>query len=101
MKKTKQTIPENAKQLDLEKDKSDAKNQFLTTAQGLKINDDNNTLKAGERGPSLLEDFILREKSRILITREFQKELFMLEVLRRMVILNCTILWKNIPKQVS
>ena len=36
--------------------------QFLTTNQGLKISDDQNSLKAGERGPSLLEDFHLREK---------------------------------------
>jgi len=36
--------------------------EFMTTDQGLKINDDNNSLKAGDRGPSLLEDFILREK---------------------------------------
>ncbi len=36
--------------------------QFLTTNQGLKINDNQNSLKAGERGASLLEDFILREK---------------------------------------
>ena len=36
--------------------------QYLTTNQGLRINDDQNTLKAGERGPSLLEDFHLREK---------------------------------------
>jgi catalase len=36
--------------------------QFLTTNQGLKINDNNNSLKAGERGATLLEDFILREK---------------------------------------
>jgi catalase len=34
----------------------------LTTNQGLAINDDQNSLKAGERGPSLLEDFHLREK---------------------------------------
>jgi catalase len=34
----------------------------LTTNQGLLINDDTNTLKAGERGPSLLEDFHFREK---------------------------------------
>ena len=34
----------------------------LTTNQGLLINDDTNSLKAGERGPSLLEDFHLREK---------------------------------------
>jgi catalase len=36
--------------------------EHLTTNQGLRINDDQNTLKAGERGPSLLEDFHLREK---------------------------------------
>lgn len=34
----------------------------MTTNQGLKVNDTNNSLKAGERGASLLEDFILREK---------------------------------------
>ncbi len=37
-------------------------NMGLTTNQGLAINDDQNSLKAGERGPSLLEDFHLREK---------------------------------------
>lgn len=36
--------------------------QPLTTNQGLPINDNQNSLKAGSRGPSLLEDFILREK---------------------------------------
>ena len=50
------------KQRDLEVNKSQSDGQFLTTNQGLKINDNNNSLKAGERGPSLLEDFILREK---------------------------------------
>lgn len=34
----------------------------LTTNQGVKINDDQNSLKSGERGSTLLEDFILREK---------------------------------------
>lgn len=53
---------DNAKLQDLEKNKSDGTGQFLTTDHGVKINDDNNSLKAGERGPSLLEDFILREK---------------------------------------
>ncbi len=38
------------------------KDEFLTTNQGLKINDDQNSLKAGNRGPSLLEDFHFREK---------------------------------------
>src|SRR3990170_5066792 len=37
-------------------------NEFMTTNQGLKINDDQNSLKAGDRGATLLEDFILREK---------------------------------------
>ena len=37
--------------------------QFLTTDHGVRINDDQNTLKGGGgRGPSLLEDFIFREK---------------------------------------
>ncbi|MCY0976911.1 catalase [Chryseobacterium wangxinyae] len=40
-------------------DNSDA---ALTTNQGLKINNNQDSLKAGERGPSLLDDFILREK---------------------------------------
>ncbi|MES2925138.1 MAG: catalase, partial [Verrucomicrobiota bacterium] len=35
---------------------------ILTTNQGLPISDNQNSLKAGERGPILLEDFILREK---------------------------------------
>ena len=42
--------------------KSDGTDQPLTTNQGLKINDNQNSLKAGERGPTLLEDFIMREK---------------------------------------
>jgi catalase len=35
---------------------------FLTTAEGLRLQDTNHSLKAGPRGPSLLEDFHLREK---------------------------------------
>lgn len=35
--------------------------QFMTTDHGLRINDDQNSLKAGERGATLLEDFIMRE----------------------------------------
>ena len=34
----------------------------LTTNQGLPVGDNQNSLKAGGRGPTLLEDFILREK---------------------------------------
>ncbi|BDT66594.1 catalase HPII [Comamonadaceae bacterium OS-1] len=36
--------------------------QPLTTNQGLAFPDNHNSLKAGARGPTLLEDFILREK---------------------------------------
>ena len=36
--------------------------EFLTTAQGLRLPDTDHSLKAGPRGPSLLEDFHLREK---------------------------------------
>lgn len=35
---------------------------FLTTNQGMHISDNQNSLKAGARGPVLLEDFVLREK---------------------------------------
>lgn len=34
----------------------------LTTQQGVVIADNQNSLKAGSRGPTLLEDFVLREK---------------------------------------
>ncbi len=60
---TKQDITtDNKKVQDLQQNTEDSTGQFLTTNQGLRINDDQNSLKAGERGPSLLEDFILREK---------------------------------------
>ena len=36
--------------------------EYLTTNQGLRIHTDQHSLKAGVRGPSLLEDFHLREK---------------------------------------
>jgi catalase len=36
--------------------------EFLTTAQGLRMPDTDHSLKAGDRGPTLLEDFHLREK---------------------------------------
>jgi catalase len=36
--------------------------EYLTTSQGLRLPDTDHSLKAGERGPTLLEDFHLREK---------------------------------------
>jgi catalase len=61
-KKTKTSKKMDAKVSDLLLDTESGANEFMTTDQGLKINDDQNSLKAGERGGTLLEDFILREK---------------------------------------
>src|SRR6478672_8153316 len=52
----------DAKTDDLQKNTEDSGGEFLTTNQGVRINDNQNSLKAGERGSTLLEDFILREK---------------------------------------
>jgi catalase len=52
----------NAKLDSLEPFRSDATGQALRTNQGVKVSDNQNTLKVGNRGPSLLEDFIMREK---------------------------------------
>ena len=40
----------------------DSEGKQLTTDLGIKINDTDNSLKAGSRGPTLLEDFHFREK---------------------------------------
>lgn len=52
----------NAPNDSLEHVRVDASGQALTTNQGVPVGDNQNTLTAGLRGPSLLEDFILREK---------------------------------------
>ncbi len=52
----------DAKIDDLQKNTEDSGGEFLTTNHGVRINDNQNSLKAGDRGPTLLEDFILREK---------------------------------------
>src|ERR1700729_438897 len=53
---------DDLKSADLQRNTESGDGQFMTTDHGLKINDDQNSLKAGDRGPTLLEDFILREK---------------------------------------
>ena len=45
----------------LDRVRVDSGGQRLTTNQGVPIADNQNSLKAGLRGPTLLEDFILRE----------------------------------------
>jgi catalase len=61
-KKTSTGKKENKKTEQLKLHTEDGNGQLLTTDQGLPINDDQNSLKAGNRGATLLEDFILREK---------------------------------------
>ena len=46
----------------LDRVRVDSSERVLTTNQGVPIADNQNSLKAGLRGPTLLEDFILREK---------------------------------------
>jgi len=50
------------KDQDLERSREHPEDSTLTTDQGVKIADNQNSLKAGTRGPTLMEDFILREK---------------------------------------
>jgi catalase len=65
-KKPKKSAPaktaDSQKIADLAPHTEEGTNEFMTTNQGVKINDDQNSLKAGDRGATLLEDFILREK---------------------------------------
>lgn len=56
------TNPDNPKINDLYMNTEDGSGEALTTSTGLKINDDQNSLLAGERGPTLMEDFHFREK---------------------------------------
>jgi catalase len=52
----------NANHGTLDSARVDSGGQALTTNQGVLVGDNQNSLKAGLRGPTLLEDFILREK---------------------------------------
>ncbi|MPT31790.1 MAG: catalase [Chryseobacterium sp.] len=62
MKNSKNEKSTNSKVDQLRDHTTDNTGEMLTTNQGLKINNNQDSLKSGERGPSLLEDFILREK---------------------------------------
>jgi len=55
-------MEKNRKDEQLEQFRVDDRDQKLTTNQGLRISDDEHSLKAGVRGPTLLEDFHFREK---------------------------------------
>ncbi|MBM7648777.1 catalase [Bacillus ectoiniformans] len=58
----KRNVNENSKNEQLEQFRVDDRDQKLTTNQGLKVSEDEFSLKAGERGPTLMEDFHFREK---------------------------------------
>jgi catalase len=53
---------QDAKHQDLQRNREYPDGEMLTTGQGVGLADNQNSLKAGTRGPTLLEDFILREK---------------------------------------
>ncbi|MBT2217263.1 catalase [Virgibacillus dakarensis] len=52
----------NSKQKQLDQFRVDDTDKKMTTNQGLKVSGDEFSLKAGERGPTLMEDFHFREK---------------------------------------
>jgi len=58
----KRMVNENSKDEQLEMFREDPERDFLTTNQGVRVSNTDISLKAGERGPTLLEDFHFREK---------------------------------------
>jgi catalase len=58
----KRAIDEKSKDEQLDMVREDPEREFLTTNQGLRVSNTDISLKAGERGPTLLEDFHFREK---------------------------------------
>jgi catalase len=53
---------DDAKQAQLDADRREHDGAHLTTEQGVKVDHTDDSLKAGERGPTLIEDFHFREK---------------------------------------
>ncbi|MGP4069180.1 catalase [Halobacillus sp. B29] len=58
----KKKVDKQSKDEQLEHYRRDDSGKHLTTNQGLKMSEDEFSLKAGERGPTLMEDFHFREK---------------------------------------
>jgi catalase len=55
-------VDERSKARSLEEHIHESDGQYLTTEQGVRISHTDDSLKAGERGPTLMEDFHFREK---------------------------------------
>ena len=62
MKEKKENQNETTKTEELKTHTDESAKDRLTTNQGVPINDNQNSLKAGVRGGTLMEDFIFREK---------------------------------------
>ncbi|WP_156291270.1 catalase [Oceanobacillus salinisoli] len=58
----KRDMSQNSKDEQLESFRVNDKGKKLTTNQGLKMSEDEFSLKVGERGPTIMEDFHFREK---------------------------------------
>ncbi|NLY36852.1 MAG: catalase [Tissierellia bacterium] len=61
-KASKKDVDKNLKQKQLENHKVINDGEFMTTNQGLKVSEDEMSLKAGTRGPTIMDDFHFREK---------------------------------------
>ena len=59
----KRIVDEKSKDEQLEKVREDPEREFLTTNQGVRVSNTDISLKAGERGPTLLEDFHFQRKN--------------------------------------
>lgn len=55
-------VDENSKNEDLEQFRESSDDAYLTSEQGVRINHTDDSLKAGSRGPTIMEDFHFREK---------------------------------------
>ncbi|MDN3725498.1 catalase [Aequorivita sp. SDUM287046] len=58
----KTTNSSTAKNEQLDQHSENGEGQYLTTSTGVRINHTNDSLKAGSRGPTIMEDFHFREK---------------------------------------
>lgn len=62
MAKEKSKRPESSKSQQLHGNSENSDGTYLTTSTGVKISDTDNSLKAGGRGPTIMDDFHFREK---------------------------------------
>jgi catalase len=62
LKEDNRNVDENSKDQQLEQFRVNNEGTKFTTNQGVKVSNDEDSLKAGKRGPTLIEDFHLREK---------------------------------------